>query len=70
MLITNGFYVSDRTSSEEPSMHIEAGTLYIPYDVTNEDGAYAFKEFRVSVPITNIQHEDLIRIANAIIMNM
>lgn len=55
MVIDGGYYISDRTSMEKPYAHIDSGTLYLPFDVENnnaEEGGYKFKEYRVMIPIT------------------
>ena len=43
-------------SSSSPSLHIDSGTLYLPFDVGEndaEEGGYVFSEYRITVPITD-----------------
>lgn len=54
MVIENGYYVSERTSPTVPVSHIDLDTLYLPYDIEENDadeGGWKFKEYRVTVPI-------------------
>lgn len=54
MVIDGGYYISERTSNEKPYAHIDSGTLYLPFDVGEneaEEGGYAFSEYRITVPI-------------------
>lgn len=54
MQIDGGYYISDRTSIEKPFAHIDTGVLYLPFEIKNNDsdeGEYAFKEYRITVPI-------------------
>lgn len=54
MHIENGYYISERTSNEKPYAYIDSGTLYLPFNVESAgEGGYKFKEYRVTVPITN-----------------
>lgn len=56
MHIENGYYISERTSNEKPYAYIDSGTLYLPFNVENNnagEGGYKFREYRVTVPITN-----------------
>lgn len=70
MLIENGHYVADRMSMDKPIAYIDGGTLYVPYDIEQNDtdeGGYKFKEHRVSVPITeNIDTKILRDIINSV----
>lgn len=67
MLIIDGYYISDRKSNEMPKTHINEGTLYVPFDVTeNEDGEYVFKEHRINLPVPpNVPQEVLAVVINA-----
>lgn len=54
MVIENGYYVSERTSPTLPLTHIDLDTLYLPYDIEENDadeGGWKFKEYRITVPI-------------------
>lgn len=64
MVIENGYYVSERTSPTLPVTHIDLGTLYLPYDIEEndaEEGGYKFKEYRVMVPITRDIDADVLK---------
>lgn len=64
VVIENGYYVSERTSPTLPVTHIDLGTLYLPYDIEEndaEEGGYKFKEYRVMVPITRDIDADVLK---------
>lgn len=64
MYIENGYYISDRTSPDKPTTHIDTGTLYLPFDVEDNDadeGGYKFKEYRVQIPITKDIQNDILK---------
>lgn len=63
MVIENGYYISDRTSIEKPYAYIDSGTLYLPYDIESneEEGGYKFKEYRVTIPITDEIDADVLK---------
>ena len=64
MVIDGGYYISERTSNEKPYAHIDTGVLYLPFDVGNneaEEGGYAFREYRVTVPITDDIPADVLK---------
>lgn len=70
MVIDGGYYISDRTSLEKPYAHIDTGVLYLPFEIQNndaEEGGYAFKEYRITIPIKeNIAADVLKEIVTAI----
>lgn len=70
MDIDGGYYISERTSNEKPYAHIDSGTLYLPFDVSEndaEEGGYKFKEYRIMIPITeNIDADVLKEIITAV----
>ena len=70
MDIDGGYYISERTSLEKPYAHIDTGVLYLPFEIQNndaEDGGYAFKEYRITIPIKeNIAADVLKEIVTAI----
>lgn len=70
MVIDGGYYISDRTSNEKPYAHIDTGVLYLPFEIQNndaEEGGYAFKEYRITIPIKeNIAADVLKEIVTAI----
>lgn len=70
MVIDGGYYISERTSLEKPYAHIDAGVLYLPFEIQNndaEEGGYAFKEYRITIPIKeNIAADVLKEIVTAI----
>ena len=70
MVIDGGYYISERTSNEKPYVHIDSGTLYLPFDVSEndaEEGGYKFKEYRIMIPITeNIDADVLKEIITAV----
>ena len=70
MVIDGGYYVSDRTSNDKPYAHIDTGVLYLPFEIQNndaEEGGYAFKEYRITIPIKeNIAADVLKEIVTAI----
>lgn len=62
MVIDGGYYISERTSDEKPYVHIDTGTLYLPYDIEgNDEDGYKFKEYRVTVPITDDIDSDVLK---------
>lgn len=64
MYIENGYYISDRTSPSKPTIHIDTETLYLPFDVEDNDadeGGYKFKEYRVQIPITKDIPNDILK---------
>lgn len=63
MVIENGYYISDRTSIEKPYAYIDSGTLYLPFDIESneEEGGYKFKEYRVTIPITDEIDADVLK---------
>ena len=63
MVIENGYYISDRTSIEKPYAYIDSGTLYLPFDIesNDEEGGYKFKEYRVTIPITDEIDADVLK---------
>ena len=64
MVIDGGYYISERTSNEKPYAHIDFGTLYLPFDVGEneaEEGGYAFSEYRITVPITDDIPADVLK---------
>ena len=70
MVISGGYYISERTSLEKPYAHIDTGVLYLPFEIQNndaEEGGYAFKEYRITIPIKeNIAADVLKEIVTAI----
>ena len=70
MVIDGGYYISERTSNEKPYAHIDTGVLYLPFEIQNndaEEGGYAFKEYRITIPIKeNIAADVLEEIVTAI----
>ena len=70
MVIDGGYYISERTSNEKPYAHIDTGVLYLPFEIQNndaEEGGYAFKEYRITIPIKeNIAADVLKEIVTAI----
>lgn len=70
MVIDGGYYISERTSLEKPYAHIDTGVLYLPFEIQNndaEEGGYAFKEYRITIPIKeNIAADVLKEIITAI----
>ena len=70
MDIDGGYYISERTSLEKPYAHIDTGVLYLPFEIQNndaEEGGYAFKEYRITIPIKeNIAADVLKEIVTAI----
>lgn len=70
MVIYGGYYISERTSNEKPYAHIDTGVLYLPFEIQNndaEEGGYAFKEYRITIPIKeNIAADVLKEIVTAI----
>lgn len=70
MVIDGGYYISERTSLEKPYAHIDTGVLYLPFEIQNndaEEGGYAFKEYRITIPIKeNIAADVLKEIVTAI----
>lgn len=64
MTIKDGYYISERTSAEKPLAHIDTGTLYLPFDIREnegEEGGYKFKEYRVTIPITDEIDADVLK---------
>lgn len=64
MVIDGGYYISERTSNEKPYAHIDSGTLYLPFDVGDneaEEGGYKFYEYRVTIPITDDINADILK---------
>ena len=63
MHIENGYYISERTSNEKPYAYIDSGTLYLPFDIENneEEGGYKFKEYRATIPITDEIDADVLK---------
>lgn len=64
MDIDGGYYISERTSNEKPYTHIDSGTLYLPFDVSEndaEEGGYKFHEYRVTIPITDDINADVLK---------
>ena len=64
MVIDGGYYISDRTSLEKPYAHIDTGVLYLPFEIQNndaEEGGYAFKEYRITVPIKEDIDADVLK---------
>ena len=64
MVIENGYYVSERTSPTVPVSHINLDTLYLPYDIKENDadeGGWKFKEYRVQIPITKDISNDVLK---------
>ena len=64
MVIDGGYYISERTSNEKPYAHIDSGTLYLPFDVGEneaEEGGYAFKECRITIPIKEDVDADVLK---------
>ena len=64
MVIDGGYYISERTSNEKPYAHIDSGTLYLPFDVGEneaEEGGYAFKEYRITIPIKEDINADVLK---------
>lgn len=64
MVIDGGCYISDRTSLEKPYAHIDTGVLYLPFEIQNndaEEGGYAFKEYRITVPIKEDIDADVLK---------
>lgn len=70
MVIDGGYYISERTSLEKPYAHIDTGVLHLPFEIQNndaEEGGYAFKEYRITIPIKeNIAADVLKEIVTAI----
>lgn len=70
MVIDGGYYISERTSLEKPYAHIDTGVLYLPFEIQNndaEEGGYAFKEYRITIPVKeNIAADVLKEIVTAI----
>lgn len=70
MDIDGGYYISERTSLEKPYARIDTGVLYLPFEIQNndaEEGGYAFKEYRITIPIKeNIAADVLKEIVTAI----
>ena len=64
MVIDGGYYISERTSLEKPYAHIDTGVLYLPFEIQNndaEEGGYAFKEYRITVPIKEDIDADVLK---------
>ena len=64
MVIDGGYYISERISNEKPYAHIDAGVLYLPFEIQNndaEEGGYAFKEYRITVPIKEDIDADVLK---------
>ena len=64
MVIENGYYISERTSPTLPLTHIDLDTLYLPYDIEENDadeGGWKFKEYRITVPITKDIDADVLK---------
>lgn len=64
MVIDGGYYISERTSLEKPYAHIDTGVLYLPFEIQNndaEEGGYAFKEYRITIPIKENIAADVLR---------
>lgn len=64
MVIDGGYYISERTSNEKPYAHIDTGVLYLPFEIKNneaEEGGYAFKECRITVPIKEDVDADVLK---------
>lgn len=55
MKINGGYYISECTQETYPVSHIDTGTLYIPFDIENNEGGagYKFKEYRVEIPVNS-----------------
>ena len=52
MTINEGYYVSERTSSNIPVAKKDLNTFYLPVNVEkNEDGMYQYQEYRFNLPI-------------------
>ena len=70
MVIDGGYYISERTSLEKPYAHFDTGVLYLPFEIQNndaEEGGYAFKEYRITIPVKeNIAADVLKEIVTAI----
>lgn len=64
MNIDSGYYISERTSINVPYAYIDSGTLYLPYDIEDndaEEGGYKFKEYRIVIPITSDIDSDVLK---------
>ena len=64
MVIDGGYYISERTSLEKPYAHIDTGVLYLPFEIQNndaEEGGYAFKEYRITIPIKQDIDADVLK---------
>ena len=64
MVIDGGYYISERTSNEKPYAHIDSGTLYLPFGVSEndaEEGGYVFSEYRITVPIADDIPADVLK---------
>lgn len=63
MVIDGGYYISERTSNEKPYAYVDSGTLYLPFDIESnkEEGGYKFKEYRVTIPITDEIDADVLK---------
>ena len=64
MVINGGYYISERTSLEKPYAHIDTGVLYLPFKIQNndaEEGGYAFKEYRITIPIKEYIAADVLK---------
>lgn len=64
MRIDDGYYISERTSNERPYARIDSNTLYLPFNVEDNDadeGGYKFQEYRVNIPITKDIEADVLK---------
>lgn len=58
MTLNDNYYISDRRSLKYPVPHQEAGTLFIPTDIKEENGMYIFQEYRMSIPVNYVVPQD------------
>lgn len=64
MHIENGYYISERTSNEKPYAYIDTNTLYLPFNIMENDadeGGYKFEEYRVMLPVTKNIDPDVLK---------
>lgn len=64
MVIENGYYISERTSNEKPYAYIDTNTLYLPFNIMENDadeGGYKFEEYRVMLPVTKNIDPDVLK---------
>lgn len=66
MFINNGYYICKREASRLPIPYIEANTLYLPFNVNNNNNGYEFDEYRINLPMDNLPNETLCEIAKIV----